>query len=75
MAKAKSDKNNRRLRQSEQFLRFTGLGFQWLLTFGLMGFLGYELDVWLNTLPLFLVIFLILALVGNIYLVIRITNK
>ena len=70
-----SDKNNRKLRQSEQFIRFTGLGFQWLFTFGLMGVLGYYLDNWLGTLPLFLVLFLISALVGNIYLVIKATRK
>lgn len=70
-----SGRNNRKLKQSEQFIKFTGLGFQWLLTFGLMGVGGYYLDTWLGTLPLFLVIFLITALVGNIYLVLRATGK
>lgn len=74
MDNQKSDKKPK-LRQSEQFVRFTGLGFQWLGTFGLMGVLGYYLDLWLGTLPLFLVLFIISALVGNIYLVIKTSDK
>lgn len=74
MDNQKSDKKPK-LRQSEQFVRFTGLGFQWLGTFGLMGVLGYYLDLWLGTLPLFLVLFIISALVGNIYLVIKSSDK
>ena len=75
MAKTKSDKTKPRLKPSDQFVRFTGLGFQWLGTFALMGVLGYYLDEWLGTLPLFLVIFILTALVGNIYLVIKTTKE
>ena len=64
-----SDKEQRS--KQPDFVKYTGLGFQFLLTIGVLGYLGYLLDLRLNTLPLFMVVFIMIALTGNIVLLIR----
>ena len=63
------------LKPSEQFLRFSGLGFQMTATIGLAGWFGYSIDQKLNSLPLFLILFVIGALVGSIIFLIRSTRN
>ena len=58
-------------KQSNQFLRFTGLGFQMMVTIGVSGWVGYKVDIWLNTLPLFLILLLLGSFAGQIYLLIK----
>ena len=70
MANPGSDRNPKS-KQPDQFSRFTGLGFQLLLTIGILGYLGYWLDGQLNTLPLFMVLLILAALAGNIYMILR----
>lgn len=38
-------------------------------------FLGYKLDVWLNTTPIFIIVGLIYSVVGSIYILLHKANK
>lgn len=38
-------------------------------------FLGYKLDEWLNTTPIFIIVGLIYSVVGSIYLLLHKANK
>ena len=58
-------------KQYNQIARFTGLGFQMTGTIAVMAWLGYRLDLYIHTLPLFMILFLLAALGGNIYLLLK----
>jgi len=65
----------RELKPYKQFLRYSGLGFQMMTTIGVAGWLGYLLDSYFNTLPLFLVLFILGSFIGIIVLLIRSTRN
>lgn len=54
------------------FLKYSGLGLQMVLTIGVAGWLGYLLDKKLSfQFPVFLLTFVVMALVGSLYLLIK----
>lgn len=58
------------------FLKYSGLGLQMTLTIAAFGVLGYWLDTWLTLrFPVFLMLFVMLALIGNIYILYRNLEK
>lgn len=61
MIKLKPTKNN------QQFIRYSGLGFEMITIMGLGAFAGIKVDQWLNTKPVFTLILLVLAVVAAIY--------
>ncbi|WP_185154325.1 AtpZ/AtpI family protein [Fulvivirga sp. M361] len=59
-------------KQYNSFLKYSGLGIQLTLTLGAFGAFGYWLDTKLELrFPIFLLSFVILALIGSIYLLYR----
>lgn len=68
--------NKKKLSQYNSYLKYSGLGFQLLVTLGVAGWLGYKLDQYLSlTFPAFMLLFGLLALTGSIYLLYRAVNK
>lgn len=58
------------------FLKYTSLGLQLLLTLAAAGGLGYFIDTRIGwQFPGFLLLFLMIALAGSIYLLIKQTNE
>ena len=62
--------------ESPKYLKFSGLAIQMTITIGLMTFLGFKIDGWLELqFPIFLVGFSMSSLFGNIYILLRTANK
>lgn len=61
--------------QYNTYLKYSGLAFQLLGSIGVCGWLGYLLDKRLNLLPLFTLLFGLLAFGGTMYQVYRSINK
>lgn len=73
--KTTSDKN-KKLKPFNNYLKYSGLAIQMLVTIGVMGFLGYKIDGWLELkFPVFLLLFIISALTGIIYRLIKSLDK
>lgn len=54
------------------YLKFSGLAIQMTLTIGVMVYLGYRLDLWLNLrFPAFLLLFTLVSLIGSLYMLYR----
>jgi len=50
------------------FLKYSSLGLQLFLSIGIFGWLGHLVDKYLNLkFPIFLLLFILIALVGGIY--------
>ena len=65
-----------RPKQYNTFLKYSGLGVQMTLTIAAFGVLGYWLDTWLAlSFPVFLMLFVMLSLIGNIYILYRNLEK
>ncbi len=59
-------------KQVNTFLKYTGLGLQLVITLALGGGLGYYVDSLIGwKFPVFLLLFLMAALAGSIYLLVR----
>lgn len=59
-------------KQVNNFLKYTGLGLQMVVTLALAGALGYYIDTLIGwKFPVFLLVFLMGALAGTIYLLIK----
>ncbi len=59
-------------KQVNTFLKYTGLGLQLVITLGLAGGLGYYIDTLIGwKFPVLLLVFLMAALAGCIYLLIN----
>ena len=56
------------------YTKYTSLGFQ--LAFPLLGgvFIGLKLDGWLNTKPLFIIVFIVLGAIASFYNLYRLTK-
>lgn len=64
--------NPQKPKQYNVFLKYTGLGLQLCVTIGVAGWLGYMLDQKLGfKFPAFLLSFIIIALVGSLYMLIK----
>ncbi len=62
-------------RQVNSFLKYTGLGLQMVITLALAGALGYYIDSLIGwKFPVFMLVFLMSALAGTIYLLIKRSN-
>jgi F0F1-type ATP synthase assembly protein I len=58
------------------YLRYSGLGFQLLLTIGVCGWLGYEADQYLgNKYPIFMLLLGLLGFGGSMFQVYRSINR
>jgi len=66
--------SKKKLKPPENAIKHVGLGFQMMLTIGVFGWLGYKLDTYLSSTPAFITSFIIIALVGNIYLILKSTK-
>ncbi|MEO1054031.1 MAG: AtpZ/AtpI family protein [Bacteroidota bacterium] len=63
-------------RTSNQYLKYSNLAFQMLVTIGVAGWLGYELDQYLHLrIPAFMLLFVMLSLAGIIIKLIRSVNQ
>ncbi len=68
----KPSNHNRKSKTSDTYLKYSGLALQMAVTIGLMAFLGYKIDIWLNlNFPVFLFVFILTGLTGSIYRLIR----
>jgi F0F1-type ATP synthase assembly protein I len=61
--------------QYNTYLKYSGLAFQLFASIGVLGWLGYLLDKRFNSLPLFTLLFGLLAFGGMMYQVYRSINK
>ena len=69
-------KQARKQESRNSYLRFSGLAIQMVITIGFMTFLGFKIDGWLELkFPVFLIVFSMGSLFGNIYLLMRTANK
>ncbi len=58
------------------YLKFSGLAIQMVITIGLMTYLGFKIDGWLELkFPIFLIVLSMGSLFGYIYILIRTVNK
>lgn len=63
-------------RQVNNYMRYSGLGIQLLLTIGVAGWLGYKLDGYLALkFPVFMLLFGFMAFGGSMYQIYRSLNK
>lgn len=55
-------------RETNDFLKYSGLGLQLFITIGICGWIGYELDGWLREgRPLFIIILIFAGAIGGFY--------
>lgn len=67
---------NKKLNQSSNYLKYSGLAIQLLLAIGVFGWVGYKIDQWLQLkYPVFLLVLGFLAFAGMLYQVYRSINK
>lgn len=72
MGKQEKPSSQKEQKPYNTFLKYTSLGLQMVITLGLAGALGFWLDQSLGfQFPVFLLTFIILALVGTLYLLIK----
>ncbi|TCJ19415.1 AtpZ/AtpI family protein [Rubrobacter taiwanensis] len=57
------------------YARYIGVGFTFVLTLGIAGVIGFFVDRWLGTLPLFLLAGLVLGFAGGLYYVYGILRR
>lgn len=70
----KQEPRNRPSRAND-FLKYTSLGLQLVISLAIAGVLGYYIDQWLGwQFPAFLLLFIMLTLAGQIYLLIKRTQ-
>ena len=63
-------------KDTNNYIKYSGLGLQLLLTIGVAGWLGYRLDKFLNLIfPVFMLVFGFSAFGGMLYLLYRSINK
>lgn len=66
----------KKLNQYNSYLKYSGLGLQLLLTIGVTGWLGYELDQYIGwKFPVFMLTFIMLSFIGMIYRIYRSLNN
>ncbi|MGK7389318.1 MAG: AtpZ/AtpI family protein [Candidatus Cyclobacteriaceae bacterium M2_1C_046] len=66
------EKKKKREKSVNTYLRYSGLAIQMVVTIGMAGFAGFWIDRQIGwRFPLFLLLFIILALVGIIYGIIK----
>ncbi len=74
MVKKETNLKPQKSNSANKFLKFTGLGFSMMVSIGMLGYLGFLLDNYLNVSPLFILLFVIGGLIGDIYLVLKSTS-
>ena len=68
-------KKGKATQRANQYLKYTSLGLQMVITIAIAGLGGYYLDQWIGwVFPVFLLLFIMLALGGSIYLLIKRTS-
>jgi len=72
MSQPNDPSDKRTSKQVNTFLKYTSLGLQLVLTLALAGALGYFIDSRIGwKFPVFLLVFIMAALAGSIYLLIK----
>ena len=63
-------------KQVNSYIKYSGLGFQLLVTIAIAGWLGYLLDRYLSLkLPVFMLICILVGFAGSVYSIYRSINK
>lgn len=77
MSNEETPSEKKKLKQQyNSYLKYTGLAMQMVVTIGVAGYIGYWLDKLLGwRFPVFLLLFIIAALGGIIYGIIRSTKE
>lgn len=64
----RSSHHNEKSKPSNRYLRYSGLAIQMVVTIGLMAFIGYKIDAWLQfKFPLFLLLLTFISFGGLMY--------
>lgn len=66
-----NNKENLPKKKRKNYLKYSGLAFQMIATLLLGTLVGYWLDNYLQTTPLFLIVFLLLSVAGSMYLTVK----
>ena len=70
------DKSTEKQKQLNDYLRFSGFGFQMVATLGLAAWGGLKLDAYFGLkVPVFLIVLLLSALGGSLYIFVRQVTK
>jgi len=76
MQEKDSSRSRKQQENYNSYLKYSSLGIQLLLSIGIAAWLGYKLDLYLNThFPAFLMSFTLLAFLGNMYRLYRSLNQ
>jgi F0F1-type ATP synthase assembly protein I len=76
MAKDQGPSDQKKPKQFNTYLKYSGLAVQLVVTIGVAGWLGYRLDKYLALkYPIFIVVFTLIAFTGVMYLLFRSLNK
>lgn len=71
-----NSRKDKATRRANQYLKYTSLGLQLVITLALAGVGGYFLDQWIGWIfPVFMLLFIMVALAGSIYLIIKGTSN
>ena len=63
-------------KDSNDFLKYSGLGMQFFITMAICGWLGYKMDQWWRQgRPLFIIIMIFAAAAGGFYQLIKATRR
>lgn len=61
---------------SNTYIKYSGLAIQMAVTIGLMGWIGFKIDRWLQLkFPIFLLVLVSLGFVGSLYVLIKSLNN
>ena len=70
------DPSHKKQNQYNSYLKYSGLGIQLLVTLGIMGWLGYLLDQYLNfQFPVFMLLFGFATFGGSMYRIYKMISK
>ena len=70
-----SEKQSNKAKKTLEYLKFSGLAFQLFAWIGLAVWGGYEVDMYFDSLPIFTLLFAMLALFIGLYFIIKTTSK
>ena len=74
--KKPSNLNQKDSKRPNNYLKYSGLAFQMALTIGIMGYLGWKIDHWINLdFPWVFLLFVFIGFAGSFYLLVKGMNK
>lgn len=76
MAREQDPSDRKKPSQSDSYLKYSGMAIQWVVTIGVLGWLGYQLDRYFGLkFPLFLLLFVTGAFAGMMLKLYRSLNQ